>query len=274
MAGRVTQSPFKPTLKELVCICNFQPRWSAGQLKLRLPPLTVLVRVNALVLTVEIKESTEMLPSTSRLLVQFTPPPDTDMEAPFKTGPLNSLNDCPTASDGPRLLMVTEAPPALVNTPDTTMRSFEGFAEVLTSAATLPASVRSLLIVRVPIEAPAARVPPLFTVTGATRVPVPPSVPLVLTVTAPLPVPLEAPLMSRTPALTVVAPVRRLLSPDKIKVPGPALTMGAELVMGPEKVTGAVLLTVSVLVVPPKLTSPEKVSSLVPLKTVLATPFK
>lgn len=56
--GQVNQFVPNPAPAELVCTSKRQPRWFAGQLKIRLPPLTLLVMANALVLTVNCVTST------------------------------------------------------------------------------------------------------------------------------------------------------------------------------------------------------------------------
>src|SRR5262245_2885278 len=107
-----------------------------------------------------------MLPSIARRLLQLTPPPRTVSAAPLTTGLLNSVNLFPIESAGPRLLTVTV--PALQDrVPVTLMTSLEGETDRFTSTATLPFSVRSLLIVSVPRPPlPAPMVPALWTVTA------------------------------------------------------------------------------------------------------------
>ena len=51
--GQSCQMSLRPVLKELVCTCKRQPLRSAGQLRSRLFPLTMLVMVKVLVLTAE-----------------------------------------------------------------------------------------------------------------------------------------------------------------------------------------------------------------------------
>ena len=59
--GQLYQLVPRPVLRELVCTCSRQPLRSNGQLKFRLFPLTMLVMVKVLVLTVTggVTESTE-----------------------------------------------------------------------------------------------------------------------------------------------------------------------------------------------------------------------
>src|ERR1035437_2634665 len=141
-----------PTLRLLVCA------WS-----LKLP-----VQVNCRLLPILVKfsigggttgiETTLMLPSSTRLLVQVAPPPLTVRAAPFSTGWLNSVNLSPTARAGPRFATVSVPVPLLFSAPLTTTRSLDGDSDLFTSMARLPPMLRSLLIVRVPTEAPGASV--------------------------------------------------------------------------------------------------------------------
>src|ERR1035441_5967536 len=45
--GTVTQLVLMPTVRGLVCSCNVQPVWPAGQVRVRLPPLITGVIIGA-----------------------------------------------------------------------------------------------------------------------------------------------------------------------------------------------------------------------------------
>src|SRR6185437_13211733 len=132
-----------------------------------------------LVATPVFTELAVMLPSTARLLFQFIPPPVIFIEPAPETAPLNSLKVSPTASVGPRFCTVTVPVPLPDKLPltDTMSLDWPGERDLLTRTKTLPLSVRSLLMVNVPIEV--AEPPPMALLvammTGPARVPEPAS---------------------------------------------------------------------------------------------------
>src|SRR5579859_6988590 len=102
-------------------------------------------------------------------------------------------------------------------------------------------SVRLLLMVSSPTGLPGIKVPPLFTVTEPRMKPEPPSLPELLTVTLPEPVPLPARLLSRrVPALMVTGPVKvllpdkaKVLEPERVRLPEPEMEPGMAAVVEP-----------------------------------------
>ena len=180
--GHVTQLVPKPEVSELVCASNRQPVWSDGQDKLRFPLLNKLVSVTGAVETT-VAGSTEILPSTARVLVQDTPAPTMVSAPPLASGLLKSLNLLPATSVlAPRLLTINSPEPALVIVPATTIKSLDCASDLFNSMARLPFSVRLPLMVSVPTVMPGASVPAEPTVTEPAKEPVPPSVPLLTTV--------------------------------------------------------------------------------------------
>src|SRR5215471_4983456 len=67
----VTQLLLRPMLRGLLCVSRRQPRWSAGQERLRLPPLTKLVRWGGVTLTPDTTLRTPLAGSK----LQFKPAP-------------------------------------------------------------------------------------------------------------------------------------------------------------------------------------------------------
>src|ERR1700722_232948 len=152
--------------------------------------------------------ATEIEPSTARLLLQVTPPPETAMALPV-SGSLKIGNLSPTVSAGPRLVTVSVPEPELDRVPVTTASLLLGERDLLRAMVTLPARERLLLIVNVPTEGavgPGASVAPELIVTAPLIKPFPPSMPPEMS-TEPVPVPLLLVLlMNNVPALLVVLP--------------------------------------------------------------------
>src|SRR5450759_579144 len=98
-------------------------------LNIRFVPLPALVTPLRIVEVITgfraVRETTEMLPSTARLLVHVTPPPVTPNEAPLVSGLLNSVNLSPTTKAGPGFDTVKNPVPPLVSAPLTDATSLD-----------------------------------------------------------------------------------------------------------------------------------------------------
>src|SRR4249919_1107732 len=112
----------------LVCACSLKP---PVQENCR-PPLPVWEKLSMGGPTTR-SETTPMLPSTARLLVQVALAPVMVSADPFSIGRLNRVNLSPTARAGPRFVTPRVPAPVLVSTPLTTTRSLDGERDLFTS---------------------------------------------------------------------------------------------------------------------------------------------
>src|ERR1700743_3542734 len=69
-----TQLVPRPTLSALVCACNLQPVWSAGQDNVRLPPLTAVTILVGFVFTTGAEPVMRRNPSVVSVLVSQARP--------------------------------------------------------------------------------------------------------------------------------------------------------------------------------------------------------